>query len=67
MNKQELNQYLKNKQQKQKSEWQKQIAIHGSCTPLTTKDYEKNSEIIFAGKKSYKTKIVNNTIWKTIY
>ena len=59
----ELKQYVANKRKAKSAEWKKQIAIHGYCRPFTNQDYYRNHDIIFTGKKSYKTKFTHNSIY----
>jgi len=61
----ELKQYVADKRKRQASEWANQIAIHGQCTGFNNRDYSRNSEIIFTGKKSYRTKFVHSKLWNT--
>ena len=60
----ELKEYVKNKNKKHWDKWQKEIAVHGPCSPLTIKEYLKHKDIIIAGKRNYKIKFVHNKLWK---
>jgi hypothetical protein len=63
----DLKEYMVAKKKQQIDKWKKDIIINGECQPFTDKDYIKNTEIIFTGKKHYKTKFVHNKIWKTTF
>lgn len=59
----ELKQYVEDKKKRNAAKWKKETAIHGYCRPFTDKDYFQNRDLIFSGKKSYKTKFTHNSLW----
>jgi hypothetical protein len=61
----ELKQYVANKRKAKATEWKTQTAIHGYCRPFTDKDYTKNREVIFTGKKAHSNKISSTKLWES--
>ena len=61
---QELKQYMENKKKTNAAKWKAETEVHGYCKPFTDKDYIKNRDIIFAGKKIHKTKFTHNSLYK---
>lgn len=64
---QELKQYVENKRKANAAKWKAETEIHGYCRPFTDKDYFKNRDIIFTGKKTHKIKFTHNSIYKSTY
>lgn len=62
----ELKQFVANKKKAKTKEWKKQIEMHGECDPFKINEYQQNSDIIFVGKKYYKTKFTHRRLWEII-
>lgn len=60
----ELKQYVADKRKAKAKQWANEIKITGECSGFTDREYMKNYEVIIAGKKRYRTKFVNNNLWK---
>ena len=63
----ELKQYVADKRKANAAKWKAETEIHGYCRPFTDKDYFKNRDIIFTGKKTHKIKFTHNSIYKSTY